>query len=379
MFNFKLLKKDKNSKARAGKFFTPHGIIKTPVFMPVGTNSAVKMLTADLVNQLGAEIILSNSYHLFLRPGHKLVEKAGGLHKWMNWHRPILTDSGGFQVFSLTHLRKMTDDGVQFKDPVSGDTHFISPEVSIEIQNALGADIIMAFDECPPFPCTYEQAQAANVRTHAWLERCFAAHKNTPQALFPIVQGSVYEDLRKESASVITGYPAHGYAIGGVSVGEPRDLINKITAFTTDYLPEDKPRYLMGVGTPEDLLESVKNGVDMFDCVNPTRIARHGCFFTPYGRGTIKNKQFEEDFTPLVHGCSCYTCRNYSRAYIRHLYRVKEGTAAILMSIHNLFYLVDLMKQAHNAILEGSYNEFYQVKMAALSSEPQKNCVDNDD
>lgn len=373
MFKYKLLKKDKSSKARAGIFFTPHGPIRTPVFMPVGTNSAVKMLTADLVNQLGAEIILSNSYHLFLRPGHKLVQKAGGLHKWMNWHRPILTDSGGFQVFSLTHLRKMKDNGVEFKDPISGDKHFISPEVSMEIQNALGADIIMAFDECPPYPCNYEDAKAANDRTHAWLERCFNAHSRKDQALFPIVQGSVYEDLRTESAKVITSYQAYGYAIGGVSVGEPRELINKITDYTTDLLPEDKPRYLMGVGTPEDLLESVKNGVDMFDCVNPTRIARHGCFFTPFGRGTIKNKQYEEDFTPLVSGCNCYTCRNHSKAYVRHLYRVKEGTAAILMSIHNLHFLVDLMKQAHRAILEDQFKDFYNRKLEDLAKENEEN------
>lgn len=366
MFNFKLLKTDKKSKARAGKFFTPHGLINTPVFMPVGTNSTVKMLTEAQVRGTGAEIMLSNSYHLYLRPGHRLIEKAGGLHHWMNWHRPILTDSGGFQVFSLTEFRKITDDGVKFRDPVNGSKHYIDPEKSMEIQNALGADIIMAFDECPPYPCDYEAAKAANVRTHKWLERCYNAHKRKDQALFPIVQGSVFEDLRKESARFVCSVPAHGYAVGGVSVGEPRELINKIVEYTTDFMPEDKPRYLMGVGTPEDLLDGVKNGIDMFDCVNPTRIARHGCFFTPKGRGIIKNKQFEEDFRPLVKECDCYACKNYTRAYIRHLYRVKESTAAILLSIHNVHYLVQLMKDARAAILAGTFDSFYEKTYAKL-------------
>ena len=367
MFKYHLLKTDPKSKARTGNFFTPHGLIHTPVFMPVGTNSTVKMLTEAQLIELGAEIILSNSYHLFLRPGHKLIEKAGGLHRWMNWHRPILTDSGGFQVFSLTHLRKISDDGVEFKDPVTGSMHYINPEISMEIQNSLGADIIMAFDECPPYPCDYESAKAANIRTHTWLDRCFNAHKNNRQALFPIVQGSVYEDLRKESARIITGYPAHGYAVGGVSVGEPRELINKIVHYTTDFLPEDKPRYLMGVGTPEDLIEGIKNGIDMFDCVNPTRIARHGCFFKPTGRGIIKNKEFEEDFKPLVEGCKCYTCRNYTRAYIRHLYRVKENTASTLLSIHNVYYLINLMRQAREAIMANKFSDFAEIFLSNLS------------
>ncbi|MGD9580255.1 MAG: tRNA guanosine(34) transglycosylase Tgt [Vampirovibrionia bacterium] len=368
MFKFQLLKTDSKSKARAGNFFTPHGLINTPVFMPVGTNSTVKMLTEAQVRATGAQIMLSNSYHLYLRPGHKLVEKAGGLHSWMNWHRPILTDSGGFQVFSLTDLRKISDDGVEFRDPVNGSKHYINPEKSMEIQNSLGADIIMAFDECPPYPCDYDAAKAANIRTHQWLERCFKAHKRDYQALFPIVQGSVFEDLRKESADFVCSVPAHGYAIGGVSVGEPRDLINKIVAYTTDFMPQDKPRYLMGVGTPEDLLDGVKNGVDMFDCVNPTRIARHGCFFTPDGRGIIKNKQFEEDFTPLVEGCQCYACTHYTKAYIRHLYRVKEATAAILLSIHNIYTLVQLMKAAREAILADKFDIFYDETYKRLGN-----------
>lgn len=367
MFEFKLIKSDKNTKARSGMFYTPHGIIETPVFMPVGTNSAVKMLTAAQLNEVGAEIILSNSYHLYLRPGHKLVERAGGLHKWMNWHKSILTDSGGFQVFSLTHLRNISDDGVEFKDPVTGSMHYINPEISMEVQNALGADIIMAFDECPPYPCEYDEAKAANNRTHKWLERCVNSHKRKDQALFPIIQGSVYEDLRKESANFVCSVPAYGYAIGGVSVGETKELINKVVDYTTDFMPENKPRYLMGIGTPEDLLEGIKSGIDMFDCVNPTRIARHGCFFKADGKGIIKNKEFEEDFTPLVEGCNCYTCKNHTRAYIRHLYRCKEATASVLLSIHNIFYLIDLMRQVRAAIQKGSFNDLYALYMEGIA------------
>lgn len=366
-FDFNLIKKCTKSNARAAILKTPHGEIQTPVFMPVGTNSAVKMMTQDHLYATNVQIILSNSYHLFLRPGHKLVEKAGGLHKWMNWEKPILTDSGGFQVFSLADLRKLTEDGVSFKDPKDGKTYFMSPEISMEVQNSLGADIIMAFDECAPYPCDYEQARVAMDRTHRWLIRCVNAHKRKDQALFPIVQGSVYDDLRAESAKFISSVEAHGYAIGGVSVGEPSDLINHIVEITAPLLPENKPRYLMGVGTPEDLLDGVYRGVDMFDCVMPTRIARHGSFFTHKGRGVIKNKEFEEDFTPLVEGCECYTCKNHTKAYIRHLYRVKEATAAILMTIHNIHYLVNLMNETREAILEDRFVKFYQDKMNMIA------------
>ena len=365
-FDFNLLKKSPDSNARAGVFKTPHGIIETPVFMPVGTNSAVKMMTFDHLYDTGAQIILSNSYHLFLRPGHKLIEKAGGLHKWMNWEKPILTDSGGFQVFSLSNLRNLTDEGVTFKDPKDGSSYFMSPEVSMEVQNALGADIIMAFDECAPYPCDYKEAKEAMERTHRWLYRCIEAHKREDQALVPIVQGSTFDDLREESAKFIANVEAHGYAIGGVSVGEPTELINHIVEVTTPFLPENKPRYLMGVGTPEDLLDGVLRGVDMFDCVMPTRIARHGSFFTPEGRGIIKNKEFEEDFSPLVEECQCYTCQNHTKAYIRHLFRVKETTASILMTIHNVYYLVTLMKQARQAILEDRFVNFYNEKMSLI-------------
>lgn len=365
-FSYNLVKKASNSRARAGVFKTPHGVINTPTFMPVGTNSTVKMLTMDQLESTEAEIMLSNSYHLFLRPGHKLVEKAGGLHNWMNWQKPILTDSGGFQVFSLVDLRKLTEEGVTFKDPKDGKAYFMSPEVSMEVQNSLGADIIMAFDECAPYPCDYKLAKEAMERTHRWLDRCIASHKRKDQALFPIVQGSVYDDLRAESAKVISTVQSHGYAIGGVSVGEPTELINRIVEITAPLLPEDKPRYLMGVGTPEDLLDGVLRGIDMFDCVMPSRIARHGSFFIPTGRGNIKNKEFEQDFSSLVEGCQCYACKNHSKAYIRHLFRVKEATAGALMTIHNIHYLVNLMKEAREAILKDNYEEFYKEKMALI-------------
>ncbi len=365
-FKYHLEKTCNKTKARAGKLYTPHGVVETPVFMPVGTNSTVKMMTQHHLNQTGAQIMLSNSYHLFLRPGHKLISKAGGIHKWMNWQKPVLTDSGGFQVFSLSNLRNITEEGVTFKDAKTGTSYFINPEISMEIQNNIGADIIMAFDECAPYPCDYNQAKKAMDRTHRWLYRCLDAHKREDQALFPIVQGSVYDDLREESARVISSVDAPGYAIGGVSVGEPSDIKNRIVEVTAPLLPTDKPRYLMGVGTPEDLLDGVLRGIDMFDCVMPTRIARHGSFFAENGRGTIKNKEFEEDFRPLVEGCDCYTCQNHSRAYIRHLFRVKESTASTLMSIHNIHHLVKLMQDARQAILEDNFQNFYDKKMQKI-------------
>lgn len=367
-FNFNLDKTCKESSARAATFQTPHGTIKTPVFMPVGTNSAVKMVTNQHLEQTKAQIILGNSYHLFLRPGHKLIEKAGGLHKWMNWNKPILTDSGGFQIFSLADLRKISEDGVHFQDPKDGQKYYINPEISMEIQQSIGADIIMAFDECPPYPCEYNKAKESMELTHRWLDRCFKAHTRKDQALFPIVQGSTYEDLRIESAEVIASFDAIGYAIGGVSVGEPSDEKNRIVEFTAPLLPQNKPRYLMGVGTPEDLLDGVLRGIDMFDCVLPTRNARHGSFFTDEGRKNIKTKVFEEDFSPLQEGCTCYACQNHTKAYIRHLFRQKEANSAILMSIHNIHYLVNLMEQARQAILEDRYLEFYNERMAKLGA-----------
>lgn len=365
-FSYKLLKTDTDTKARAGVLNTPHGEIKTPVFMPVGTNSTVKMMTQHHLAETDAQIMLSNSYHLYLKPGHELIKQAGGLHKWMNWHRPILTDSGGFQVFSLAHLRKIKEDGVYFNDPKTGNKHFISPEKSMEIQNAIGADIIMAFDECAPYPCEYKDAVAAMERTHRWLDRCFKSHNNENQTLFPIVQGAFFDDLRKESARVISSFDSVGIAIGGVSVGEPTDIKNHFVDFTTNFLPEHKPRYLMGVGTPEDLLDGVYRGIDMFDCVMPSRIARHGSFFTKNGRKNIKVKDFETDFSPLDEDCQCYACKNHTKAYIRHLYRAGEGTSSILMTIHNIHFLVKLMEDARTAILEDRFVEFYNEYFARL-------------
>lgn len=360
-FSYELVHKCAQSGARAGVLTTPHGKIMTPIFMPVGTNSAVKMLVKDQVEATGAQIILANSYHLYLRAGTKLIKQFGGIHGWMNWDKPVLTDSGGFQVFSLSNLRKITEDGVEFRDPKDGKKHFISPEVSMEIQQDIGADIIMAFDECAPFPCDYDTAKAAMERTHRWLDRCFKAKTNPKQALFPIVQGAFYDDLRAESAKVISSYDAVGYAIGGLSVGETKDIMNHFVEFTAPLLPENKPRYLMGVGTPEDLLDGIKNGIDMFDCVLPTRNARHGSFFTWEGKKIIKNKAFYDDERPLVEGCNCYTCRNHSRAYIRHLFRCQEATAATLLSIHNIQFLVEFSQLCRQAILEDRFEDFYNT------------------
>ncbi len=358
-FKYELLHEDLKTGARAGVFTTPHGVIKTPIFMPVGTNSAVKSLTCDQIKDTGAQIILGNSYHLYLRAGDEKIRDFGGIHGWMNWDKPVLTDSGGFQVFSLSHLNKITEDGVEFQDPKNGTKHYISPEISMKIQQNIGADIIMAFDQCSPYPCDYDTAKAAMERTHRWLERCFKAKTNSKQALFPIVQGAFFDDLRKESASVISTFDAVGYAIGGVSVGEPKEEQKYFTALTAPLLPKDKPRYLMGVGTPEDLLDGIKAGVDMFDCVLPTRNARHGSFFTWEGKSNIKNKKYEDDHSPLVEGCDCYACKNHSRAYIRHLWKCQEATASTLLSIHNIKFLLNLVKQCRSAILEDRFEDFY--------------------
>lgn len=358
-FSYDLVHVDKNTGARAGVLHTPHGDIETPIFMPVGTNSSVKMLTNYDIENTGAQIILANSYHLYLRAGTKLIKQFGGIHGWMNWSKPVLTDSGGFQVFSLADLRKITEDGVRFRDPKDGKEHFISPEISMEIQEDIGADIMMAFDVCSPFPCTYQEAKKAMEQTHRWLERCFKAKTNPKQALFPIVQGAFFDDLRRESASVISSYDAVGYAIGGLSVGEDKETMNHFTEFTAPLLPEHKPRYLMGVGTPEDLLDGIKRGIDMFDCVLPTRNARHGSFFTHDGKRCIKNQKFQADPAPLDSACDCYACQNHSRAYIRHLFRCQEATAATLMSIHNIKFLIDFAKACRKAILNDEFDKFY--------------------
>lgn len=358
------------SGARAGTLTTPHGEIKTPVFMPVGTNAAMRAMTFDDVKNCGAEIVLSNAYHLYLRPGHELIQKFGGLHKFMAWDGPILTDSGGFQVFSLDKLRKITEDGVHFQDHKGGRKHFIGPQKSMEIQNAIGADIIMAFDDCVKNPATVDEAKAAMDRTHRWLEICASTHKRKDeQALFGIVQGSIYEDLRAESAKKVTEIDLPGYAIGGVAVGENRSTIEKIVLFTTPLLPRQKPRYLMGVGTPWDIVFSVRCGIDMFDCVSPTRLARHGAAFTSTGRIAIKNSPFREDFEPLDNECDCLTCAKYSRAYLHHLIKLKEMSGATLLSIHNVRFLI---KQAHicrQSIIDGDFKTYYESIKEILGKE----------
>lgn len=358
------------NNARAGLLQTPHGLVHTPVFMPVGTHSAVRTLTWPQVADTGAEIVLSNSYHLYLRPGHELVEKAGGLHHWMNWHKPILTDSGGFQVFSLAKHRDITPEGVYFKDVVDGKKHFMGPKESMRIQNALGADIIMAFDECPPGAADYDYAKKSLEMTNRWLEICFEHHARSDQALFPIVQGSVYEDLRIQSLEFVSQFNAVGYAIGGVSVGETKMQMNQVVSFTAPRMPADKPRYLMGVGTPEDLLEGIRHGIDMFDCVMPTRVARHGSYFTPTGKKIIRNAEHQEAFSPLVEGCACYACQNHTRAYLRHIFRMGETTAATLLSIHNIYTLVQLAKDARAHIVAGTFEDFYQQRMALMGLTP---------
>ncbi|HZK00095.1 MAG TPA: tRNA guanosine(34) transglycosylase Tgt [Tissierellaceae bacterium] len=362
---FELVKEDKDTRARLGRIHTPHGVIETPVFMPVGTRATVKAMTPEEVKSLGAEIILSNTYHLYLRPGHDLIKEAGGLHKFMNWHGPILTDSGGFQVFSLGDLRKITEEGVEFRSHIDGSKHFISPEKSIEIQNALGADIIMAFDECTPYPASYDYVEQSMERTTRWAQRCKDYHKNTDsQALFGIVQGGMYKDLRERSASDLIEMDFPGYAIGGLSVGEPLETMCDLLDFTTPLLPKDKARYNMGVGTPDYLFESVIRGIDMADCVLPTRIARNGTLITSQGRLVIRNAKYKRDFSPLDPECDCYACTNYSRAYVRHLFNVDEILGARLATTHNLYFLVKLMENIRKAIKEDRLldykKEFYR-------------------
>lgn len=329
--------------------------------MPVGTNAALKALTFDQVESLNAQIILSNSYHLYLRPGHELIESAGGLHSFMSWSKPILTDSGGFQVFSLDELRKIVDEGVFFKDHRDGKEHFIGPKKSMQIQNALGADIIMAFDECVKNPCTFDEAKKAMQRTHDWLDVCVSSHERAnEQALFGIVQGSMFEDLRRQSAEYVTSHDLPGFAIGGVAVGEDRAAIERIVLFTTPLLPEKKPRYLMGVGTPWDIAYAIRCGIDMFDCVSPTRLARHGSAFSRQGRISLRTARFTRDFSPIDSDCDCYTCRHHSKAYLHHLVRLKEMAGASLLSIHNINYLIREAQTARKAILEGTFRDYFE-------------------
>lgn len=353
---YKLIKK--SGKARRGEITTPHGTIQTPVFMPVGTAGTVKAMKPETVEGLGAEIILSNTYHLFLRPGHDVVKHAGGLHKFMNWHKPILTDSGGFQVFSLGDLRKITEEGVEFASFIDGSRQMLSPEKSIEVQQALGSDIMMAFDECAPYPAERDYVKPSMELTTRWLRRCKDAWTNREsQALFGIMQGGVYRDLREKSAQDIVDLDLPGYAIGGLSVGEPKELMCEVLDYAVDLLPENKPRYVMGVGTPDYLFECVERGIDMCDCVLPTRIARNGTAMTSHGTINIKNAKFERDLSPLDEECDCYVCRNYTKSYLRHLFKAKEILSSMLLSEHNVYFLIKTMADIRKAIEEDRFEE----------------------
>ena len=358
MFKYEVIKECKQSGARIGHFTTPHGVIETPVFMPVGTQATVKAMAPHELKQMGAQIILGNTYHLYLRPGHELVKKAGGLHKFMNWDRPILTDSGGFQVFSLKGFRKIEEEGVHFQSHIDGSRHFITPESDMEIQNALGADIIMAFDECAPYPADYDYVAKSMERTIRWAKRCKDAQPNPNQALFGIVQGGMYEDLRKLSAEATMDIGFPGYAIGGLSVGEPKNLMYDMLEVLNPILPKDKPRYLMGVGSSDCLVEGVLRGVDMFDCVLPTRTARTGTLMTMTGKINILKATYAEDFTPIDENCQCYTCRNYTKAYLRHLFKTKEILGSRLATWHNLHTLIHLMDRIKDAIRNDCYLDF---------------------
>ena len=362
---YELLHIDKNSGARRGVVHTPHGDIQTPVFMPVGTQATVKSMTPEeLKEEVGAQIILSNTYHLYLRPGSKIVREAGGLHKFMNWDRPILTDSGGFQVFSLGDLRTISEEGVEFKSHLDGKKLFFTPESVMETEEDLGSDIMMAFDECCPYPSTYEYTKDSMERTTRWAKRCKEAHKTENQALFGIIQGGFYKDLREKSAKDLIELDLPGYAIGGISVGEPKEEFLDILRFTTPLMPENKPRYLMGVGTPDYLIEATLAGIDMCDCVLPTRIARNGTALTSRGKLVVRNATYERDWRPLDEECDCYACKNYTRAYIRHLIKAKEILGVRLLSIHNLKFLTNLMEKVRIEIerdnLLNFKEEFYK-------------------
>lgn len=355
---FNVEKKSSNTKARTATLQTPHGTVKTPMFMPVGTLATVKHVAPEDLKKIKSQVVLSNTYHLWLRPGEEVVKQAGGLHRFMNYDGPILTDSGGFQVFSLSQIRKIEEEGVHFRNHLNGDKLFLSPEKAIQIQNDLGADIIMSFDECPPYPATHEYMKDSIERTLRWAKRGKEAHQRPhDQALFGIVQGGAFEDLREAHAKALVAMDFPGYSIGGTSVGEPKDVMNKMIDYTIKHLPEDKPRYLMGVGSVNSIFEGVERGVDMFDCVLPTRNARHGAMMTSEGRINIKNKQYEFDFGPLDPECDCEACTNYSRAYLRHLYRTNEGLGLRLLSIHNLRYLLKLMEDIRLAIEEDRFLE----------------------
>lgn len=371
MFEFEVLASDPSSGARAGQFHTPHGVIPTPVFAPVGTQATVKAMRPAELDELGAVLILANTYHLYLRPGDGLVRDLGGLHSFMAWDKPILTDSGGFQVYSLSTTRKVTADGVIFQSHIDGSSHFFTPEKSISIQENLGADIIMAFDECPP-PDDRDYVQESLIRTHAWAERCRVAQRRDDQALFGIVQGGIFPDLREDSARFLMDLEFPGYAIGGLSVGESKEEMHSVLETLDPILPADKPRYLMGVGTAEDLVNGVLRGVDIFDCVLPTRLARHGTAMVPGGRLNLNNSSHARAAEPLDGDCGCYTCRHFSRAYLRHLVKANEILGHVLLSTHNLHFLLDLSRELRQAILAGRLQAFASDSFAHLQRDMDK-------
>lgn len=354
---YELIKECSRSGARLGKLHTPHGTFDTPMFMPVGTQATVKTLSPEELYAMGSQVILSNTYHLFLRPGHELVRKAGGLHNFMRYNRGMLTDSGGFQVFSLGAMRKIKEEGVTFRSHIDGSKKFLSPEIATEVQEALGADIAMAFDECIPYPADFDYAKQSTLRTTRWAKRCLDTHTREDQSMFGIVQGGMYPELRKMSAEQLTEMDFAGYGIGGLSVGEPKPLMYEILSHTTEYMPKNKARYLMGVGTPDCIVEAVNLGVDMFDCVFPTRVARNGTAMIPEGRLVVRNAIYAEDFRPIDERCSCYTCRNFSRTYIRHLFKAEELFALRLLTIHNLHFLLEFTRQIREAIANDTFPE----------------------
>ena len=370
-FRFEVVKKDRFSQARLGRVETDHGSFTTPAFLPVGTQGTVKSLTPEELVEIGVEAILGNTYHLYLRPGHETVGRLGGLHTFIHWERPILTDSGGFQIFSLGSLRKLSEEGVTFQSHLDGSSHFLTPEKVMEIERVLGPDIAMVLDECVPYPSAYEYVKTSMERTSRWARRCLEARRETDPALFAIVQGGIYRDLREESAQTLVEMDFQGYAIGGLSVGEPKSAMLDVLEWTTPLLPESTPRYLMGVGTPEDIIDAVMLGVDFFDCVLPTRNARNGTLFTSSGKISIKQAQYAEDGKPVDESCACYTCRHYSRAYLRHLYLTKEILSSRLNTIHNLYYYINLLLKIREAIQEGRLLDFHQSQTASRGLETE--------
>jgi queuine tRNA-ribosyltransferase len=369
-FQFEILKKEGSSKARLGRIVTRHGAITTPAFLPVGTQGTVKSLTPEELVEVGVEGILGNTYHLYLKPGHETIGRLGGLHRFIHWERPILTDSGGYQIFSLAKLRKISEDGVIFQSHIDGSEHFLTPEKVMEIQRTLGSDIAMVLDECVPYPSPHDYVKTSMRLTTRWAERCLKARKNDDPALFGIVQGGMYRDLREESARGLTRLNFQGYAIGGLSVGEPKSIMQDVIEWTTPLLPERGPRYLMGVGTPEDILHATLQGIDLFDCVLPTRNARNGMLFTSKGKISIKQARYAEDPGPIDESCLCYSCRHYSRAYLRHLYLANEILSSRLNTIHNIYYYMELMKEIRKAIQEGRLVEFYKAQNFQTNEAP---------